>query len=162
MKVVLVVFPIIILFSITNVYGLQDTYQITIDEHNFDISYDFDGTVIDMAIDQELNSLLIGITDTKDSLFQIALPKDMISAENNEFAVLVDQVEVDYNISTDDNASVLQFFVPVDSEEIEIIGTQVIPEFPLGAILVLTTMIAIVMLVTKMGKFRNQVTILSS
>lgn len=139
--------------------GVENTYSLKIDEHSFDISYDFDGTVIAMAIDQELNSLLIGITDTKDSLFQITLPKEMISADNNEFAVLVDQFEVDYNISTDDNDSVLQFFVPAGSEEIEIIGTHVIPEFPIGAILVLIAMIAIVTLVTKAGKLRIRYTL---
>lgn len=158
MKIILVFF-LVILFPLSAVYGLENNYQIKIDEHSFDVSYDFDGTVIAMTIDQELNSLLTGITDTKDSLFQITLPKEMISADNNEFAVLVDQFEVDYNISTDDNDSVLQFFVPAGSEEIEIIGTHVIPEFPIGAILVLIAMIAIVTLVTKAGKLRIRYTL---
>ena len=136
------------------IYAEQSTYQLNVDNHTFEVNYFFDGKVIAMEVDQELNSLLIGITDTKDSLFKITLPQKLISAQNNEFAVLVDQVEVDYNITVQDNASVLNFFVSADSEEIEIIGTHVIPEFPLGTLLVLATMIVIVTLVTKTGKFR--------
>ncbi|MEX0656329.1 MAG: hypothetical protein WD154_02140 [Nitrosopumilaceae archaeon] len=124
------------------------------DDQTFELSYSLDGQVIAMAIDHELNSLLIGITEVKDSTFQITLPQDLISAENNEFVVLVNQIEVDYNISEQDNTATLSFFVPVASEEIEIIGTNVIPEFPLGALMVFATLIVAVTLVTKIGKFR--------
>jgi len=147
-------FILIFFISIIPIYADESIYQLNVDNQTFEMAYSLDGQVIAMAIDHELNSLLIGITDVKDSTFQIILPQSMISAENNEFAVLVDQIEVDYNISTQDNASILQFFVPAGSEEIEIIGTHVIPEFPLGALLVLATMIVIVTLVTKTGKFR--------
>jgi len=147
-------FILISFVSVIPIYAEQSTYQLDIDNQTFEINYFFDGQVIAMAIDQELNSLLIGITDTKDSIFKITLPQDMISAENNDFAVLVDQIEVDYDISTQDNVATLYFFVPADSEEIEIIGTHVIPEFPLGALLVLATMIVVVTLITKTGKFR--------
>lgn len=124
------------------------------DDQTFEVRYSLDGQVIAMAIDHELNSLLIGITEVKDSAFQITLPQDLISAENNEFIVLVNQIEVDYNVSEQDDTATLSFFVPVDSEEIEIIGTQVIPEFPLGVLMVFATMIVAVTLVTKIGKFR--------
>ncbi|MGQ0377342.1 MAG: hypothetical protein ACT4OW_07570 [Nitrososphaerota archaeon] len=135
-------------------YADESKYMLNTNDQTFEIAYSLDGQVIAMAIDHELNSLLVGITEVKDSTFQITLPQNLISAESNEFAVLVDQIEVDYNVSTQDDVAVLHFFVPADSEEIEIIGTQVIPEFPLGALLVFTTMIVIVTLVTKIGKFR--------
>ena len=92
--------------------------------------------------------------ETSDMPFEISLPAELISVENNEFVVLVDWVEVDYDVSTQNEVSILQFFVPVDSQELEIIGTQVIPEFPLGVLMVFTTMIVIVTLVTKIDKFR--------
>lgn len=44
----------------------------------------------------------------------------------------MDGVEVDYDITSDIDSSIITFFVPEFTEEIEIIGTHVIPEFPLG------------------------------
>jgi len=151
----LILFLFVIFFISQNqIYAEESKYMLNTDDQTFELAYSIDGQVIAMAIDHELNSLLVGITEVKDSSFQITLPQDMISAENNAFAVLVDQIEVDYTISTQNDDAVLQFFIPADSEEIEIIGTYIIPEFPLGTILVLTTMIAIVTLVTKTGKYR--------
>lgn len=150
---ILAILPIFLIPQIP-IYSDESKYILNTDEQTFEIAYSLDGQVIAMAIDHELNSLLIGITEVKDSTFQITLPQNLIAAENNEFAVLIDQVEVDYDISIQDNVSVLYFFVPADSQEIEIIGTQVIPEFPLGALVVFATMIVVVTLVTKIGKFR--------
>ena len=138
------------------VYGEKSIYQLTIDENSFELKYDLTGDVIAMALDQELNSLLIGIENTKDSLFSIELPKKMISSENNEFAVLVDGFEINYDIITNENNSVLMFFIQEGNQEIEIIGTYVIPEFPIGSLstLVVTTCLVLILTKIKNKKFR--------
>lgn len=123
-----------------------------IDDNSFDIKYDFDGDVIAMEIDTELNSLLIGTENVKDSQFQITLPNDLISAENNEFAILVNGFEVEYEV-VETVDPYLTFFVPVYTEEIEIIGTYVVPEFPLGTVLTLGSITGIVILLQKSKKF---------
>jgi hypothetical protein len=123
-----------------------------IDDNSFDIKYDFDGDVIAMEIDKELNSLLIGTENVKDSQFQITLPNDLISAENNEFAILVNGFEVEYEV-VETGVPYLTFFVPVYTEEIEIIGTYVVPEFPLGAVLTLSSITGIIILLQKSKKF---------
>ena len=123
-----------------------------IDDNSFDIKYDFDGDVIAMEIDKELNSLLIGTENVKDSQFQITLPNDLISAENNEFVILVNGFEVEYEVGEIVD-SYLTFFVPVYTEEIEIIGTHVVPEFPLGAVLALGSITGIIILLQKSKKF---------
>ena len=87
-----------------------------------------------MAIDKETVSLLIATENVDDSEFKIKLPKDLIRAENNEFAVLVNGFEVEYDV-LDTSDSHLSFFIPTFTEEIEIIGTYVVPEFPLGIIM---------------------------
>ena len=87
-------------------------YHLIVDEHSYDLEYDIDTDVIAMAIDHELNSLLIGIENTQDSTFQMILPTEMISAENNEFAVLVDGFEIDYQITENQSYNVISFFVP--------------------------------------------------
>jgi hypothetical protein len=96
--------------------------------------------------------LLIATENVNDSQFQIKLPNDLIRAENNEFAVLVNGFEVDYEVmeTVDSN---LTFFVPAFTEEIEIIGTFVVPEFPLETVLVLGTISGIIIIVQKSKKF---------
>ena len=123
-----------------------------IDDNSFGIKYDFNGDVIAMEIDKELNSLLIGTENVKDSQFQITLPNNLISAENNEFAILVNGFEVEYEVEETGDTH-LTFFVPVYTEEIEIIGSHVVPEFPLGAVLTLSAIIGMIILLQKSKKF---------
>ena len=152
MKKEFFIFVLVMAFSSNLAYG--STYSLETSDMPFEISYELNGDVIAMAVDENTTSFLIGITNVEDSNFEISLPTELISAENNEFVVLVDGVEVDYDVSAQNDAAMLQFFVPANSQEIEIIGTHVIPEFPLGVLVVLATMIVIVTFVTKIGKFR--------
>ncbi|MEC4848271.1 MAG: PEFG-CTERM sorting domain-containing protein [Nitrosarchaeum sp.] len=125
-------------------------YVLEIGEHEYSISYTVNANVIAMAIDPESKSLLIGLDKTYDSQFFIGLEHDLINAENNDFIILVDGEEVDYQITFDSERSAFEFFVPVGSEEVEIIGTHVIPEFPIGAVFGFIVMISFVMLFAKM------------
>ena len=152
MKKEFFILALVISFSSNLAYG--STYSLETDDVSFEISYELNGDVIAMAVDENTTSFLIGITNVEDSNFEISLPTELISAENNEFVVLVDGIEEDYDVSAQNNVAILQFFVPANSQEIEIIGTHVIPEFPLGVFVVLATMIVIVTFVTKIGKFR--------
>ncbi len=131
-------------------------YVLEIDGQMFLIPYQVHAKVIALAIDPELTSLLIGLEDSSDSIFIIDLKHELISAHNNEFAILVNGLEVDYDIVSDSDSSTFTFFVPSFTEEIEIIGTHVIPEFPFGAIMGLAVLISAVMLVlrTKTPVFR--------
>ena len=130
----------IVLFSIflQNFLAYGESYQLTVDENSFEINYSTTGKVIAMEIDKELFSLLIGLENVeKDSILEIEFTHELISAENNEFAVLVNGYEIDYELSTTDLGSKLTIPIFADTEEIEIIGTNVIPEFPLGILMVL-------------------------
>ena len=140
----------LLLFS--NLSAYAESYSLEIDDEVYDIEYDFNGDVIAMEIDKETFSLLIATENVNDYQFQIKLPNDLIRAENNEFAVLVNGFEVDYEVEETLDSN-LTFFVPVFTEEIEIIGTFVVPEFPLGAVLVLGTMSVIIIIVQKSKKF---------
>ncbi len=132
----------VLIIGTSPIFAEEKKYVLEIDEHVFNILYDVDADVLAMAIDQESKSLLVGIENAQDSQFMISFPKEMIDAENGEFAVLVNGVEIEYEISSDSQDYALIFYVPVDSEEVEIIGTHVIPEFPIGVIAI----IAIVMM----------------
>ena len=149
MKYTILGIGLLMIFWISPIYAISSTYPIMIDEHTYNLQYQIDANVIAMAIDQELNSLLIGIENTHDSLFQIELPTEMISAENDEFAVLVDSYEVTYQIISNDSSNTMSFFVPANSQEIEIIGTHVIPEFPLRIMMGFVLIISLSILISK-------------
>jgi len=136
MKKELIIIAILII-GISPIFAEEKKYILEIDEHVFDIVYEVDADVLAMAIDQESKSLLVGIENAMDSQFMIAFPKEMIDAENGEFAVLVNGVEIEYEILSDSKDYTLIFYVPIDSEEVEIIGTHVIPEFSIGVIVII-------------------------
>ena len=142
------------LFLIQPSVFAENTYNLTVDEHSFDLTYEFSGDVIAMAIDQELTSLLVGIENTKDSLFTITFDNELITAENDNFAILVNGLEVDYDISDDGNSSTIRFYVDEGTEEIEIIGTHVIPEFPIGVFFGFILMTSTVLMITKFRFFK--------
>ena len=124
-------------------------YVLEIDKHTYSISYVLNADIIAMEIDPESRSLLIGLDKTYDSQFFIDLEHELINAQNNEFVILVDGEEVDYKITSDSDSSTFEFFVPIGSEEVEIIGTNVIPEFPVGAIFGFVVMISFIMIFAK-------------
>ena len=123
-------------------------YVLELDEHVYHISYVVNADIVAMKIDPESKSLLIGLDNTYDSQFFIGLEHELITAQNNEFVILVNGQEVDYEITSDSDSSTFEFFVSADSEEVEIIGTHVIPEFPIGAIFGFAVMILSVMIFT--------------
>lgn len=131
----------------------EKNYQLEVDENSFDVKYDFNGDVIAMEVDKELTSLLIGTENVKDTQFQITLPEDLIRADNNAFAVLVNGYDTEYQVTSDTDI-VLTFFVPEFTEEIEIVGTYVVPEFPLGTILVLGSIFGIIVIIQKSKRFQ--------
>lgn len=148
----LIFLSLIPLLLFSNFSAYAESFSLEIDDEVYDIEYDFNGDIIAMAIDKDTFSLLIATENVNDSQFQIKLPNDLIRAENNEFAILVNGFEVDYEVLDTVDVN-LTFFVPAFTEEIEIIGTFVVPEFPLGAVLVLGTISGIIIIVQKSKKF---------
>ena len=145
----------IILFTLlilphSSVYG--EIYHLEVDENVFDVKYEINGDVIAMDVDPGTISLLIATENVEDSEFQITLPNELIRAENNEFAVLVNGIEVGYDVIGSAEPS-LTFFIPAFTEEIEIIGTFVVPEFPLSTVLVLGAVIGIIVIFQKSKNF---------
>jgi hypothetical protein len=128
------IFLLFVIFIFSNYTAYAETYRLEIDENVFDIEYELDGDVIAMATDKETISLLIATENVEDSEFTVKLPNELIRAENNEFAILVNGFEVEYDV-LDASDSHLSFFIPTFTEEIEIIGTYIVPEFPLGVIM---------------------------
>ena len=125
------------------------SHLLVVDGNSYEIPYSVNADVIAMAVDTELDSLLVGLENTHDSIMILDLPHDIIRAEENKFAVLVNGVETEYKLLPGPDGSMIEFFVPAFTEEVEIIGTFVIPEFPLGVM-----MISIILLITTISLSR--------
>jgi len=152
------IFSILLLIFSTPVFAqtpefdeLSDSaqYVLELDEHVYPISYVVNADIVAMKIDPESKSLLIGLDNASDSQFFISLEHELITAQNNEFVILVNGQEIDYEITSDSVRSTFEFFVSAGSEEIEIIGTHVIPEFPIGAVFGFAVMILSVIIFAK-------------
>ncbi len=104
----------------------------------------------------DANSLIIGISTTGDGQLTITLPRGLIDAtigsEDDDFFVLVDGEEVDFEeiATSTDRTLTIQF--PAGAEEIEIIGTMVVPEF--GTIAALILAVAIISIVVVSARSR--------
>lgn len=130
----------------------EDTYQLQVDDKTFPITYEFDGSLISMDVDKQSTSLLVGIKDTKDSEFMISFPSEVLDAQNGDFIVLVDGLETDYSLLYKGDNPTISFPMPQYSEEVEIIGTSVIPEFPFGALAVMIVVTTTIVLLSKQSR----------
>jgi prepilin signal peptidase PulO-like enzyme (type II secretory pathway) len=155
LRILLFFLGIIGVFTIHVVSAEIYTHTFETEGQIFEITYDFDGNLLAIDIDKESTSMLIGVYDVKDSMFEISFPPELLAAEQADFIVLVDGFETDYAIRYDEKTPHLTFPIPALTEEIEIIGTSVIPEFPFGPILVMGIVALVtVVLVQKRAVFR--------
>ncbi|MFQ5969438.1 MAG: hypothetical protein ACE5J2_02965 [Nitrososphaerales archaeon] len=99
------------------------------------------GSVKSADVDRDFASIILAIetSATEDGELMIVLPRELIDSKFNgdddDFIILVNGEETDYqehSASTTERALTIPIFV--GAEEVEILGTQVIPEFP-GAIM---------------------------
>ena len=114
------------------------------------------GKLLGVSPDVEANSLIISIdADTEGSL-TLTIPRSVLDATINggddDFFVLIDGEEVDFDETTSSTDRTLTIAFPAGAEEIEIIGTFVVPEF--GTIAVMILSIAIISIIAISAKSR--------
>jgi len=135
----------------------KPTGTIGVDRTNFVLSYKITGgSVLSVTPDDEANSLVVAIKTTSDGVLTITLPRALIDAKINgqddNFFVLIDGEEVEFEETTTDTDRTLTIAFPDGAEEIEIIGTFVVPEF--GTIAALILAIAIISIIAVSAKTR--------
>jgi predicted secreted protein with PEFG-CTERM motif len=120
---------------------------------DYELGYELTGAkIIRITPDTEMKSLILEIETYSDGELRITLPKDVIDTDEEGFFVLVDGIETNHEaVSDSENWS---FVIPFyhGSEEIEIIGTFVIPEFGTVAVLVLITAISVIVMISAKNK----------
>lgn len=114
------------------------------------------GKIVSITPDVEAHSLIIAMTASQDGSLEITLPRALIDAkmgdQDDTFFVLVDGEEVDFEETTTSTDRTLTIQFPAGAEEIEIIGTTVVPEF--GTIAVMILAVAIISIIAVSAKSR--------
>ena len=130
---------------------------ITIQDSTDLISYEItNGKLINVIPDMDAVSLIVYIESTDDGSITLTIPRSVLDATINngddEFFVLVDGEEVDFEeiITSTDRTLTINFLA--GSEQIEIIGTFVIPEF--GTIAAMILAVAIISIIAISSKSR--------
>jgi len=130
----------------------QEGYQAPLKEPvevqgtDFKLTYAISGgKIIQVIPDLDEKSLMVEIESISNGTLVIKLPREVIDAkfagEDDSFIVLLDGLDVDFDESTTGNERTLTIQYPEGTEDIEIIGTYVIPEF--GGIAVLILMVSL-------------------
>ena len=136
--------------DVTELVGVEDIGENSLLVEGVNVNYTIDGgKIISIVPDIDETSLIIEIRTTSDGELVITLPKDVI---DGIFFVLVDGEEINYGEELNDNSSTLTIPFHDGSEQIEIIGTFVIPEF--GTIVVLVLAISIIAIIAVTSKSR--------
>ena len=143
--------------------GVQTTPEFAMEENEKmsqtimieDHSLDYELTCAEiqsMTPDTEMKSMIIAIKTDCDGELTITLPKDVIDTDENGFFVLVDGDETNHKASSVGEFWTLTIPFSYGSEEIEIIGTFVIPEFGTIAGLVLILAITSIIIISAKNK----------
>ena len=114
------------------------------------------GKLLNIVPDVAAKSLIVSIDATNDGSLTLTIPRSVLDAtindEDDDFFVLVDGEEVDFDETKSATNRVLTIAFPAGAEEIEIIGTFVIPEF--GTIAAMILAVAIISIIAVSAKSR--------
>ncbi len=130
----------------------ENTSQsIMIEDHSLDYELTC-AEIQSLTPDTENKSLIISIKADCDGELTITLPKDVIDTDEEGFFILVDGDETNHKASSVGEFWTLTIPFSYGSEEIEIIGTFVIPEFGTIAGLVLILAITSIIIISAKNK----------
>ena len=116
------------------------------------------GNILNIMPDVDAASLIIQIETTDDGQLTIILPRSLMDAvigdQDDEFFVLIDGEEVDFDETKTSIDRTLTIDFYDGSEEIEIIGTFVVPEFGVISAMVLAVAFISIIAVTAKTRLR--------
>ena len=139
----------------SNVFQLKDPSS----QQTFNVNYTISGgSVKTMTIDAQSLSVIVSINSTSDGTITLQLPRALIdskttSGQDDAFIILIDGAEVkpQSESANNDFRNITVQFLQGD-QDIEIIGTQIIPEFgPIAALVLAIAIVSIIAVSAKTG-----------
>jgi predicted secreted protein with PEFG-CTERM motif len=143
-----------LIVPISNMFQVKDPTS----QQTFDVNYTMSGgSVKDMTIDTQSISLIVSINSTSDGIITLQLPRTLVDAKTNgqddAFIILIDGAEVKPQ-SESANSNYRNLTIPFlqGDKDIEIIGTQIVPEFgPIAALVLAIAIVSIIAVSAKTG-----------
>jgi predicted secreted protein with PEFG-CTERM motif len=137
----------------------SETATLEIGGQEYDIEYMMHGGTLDeLTADPEGNTITAMITADDDGELTIMLPREIVDSIENgqdaDYYVYVDDIleEADDDYGEDVRTLTIQF--EAGTEQIDIIGTSVVPEFgTVAAIVLAVAIVGIIVTTTRYGKF---------
>ncbi|HZS73970.1 MAG TPA: PEFG-CTERM sorting domain-containing protein [Candidatus Nitrosotalea sp.] len=139
----------------SNVFQLKDPSS----QQTFNVNYTISGgSVKTMTIDAQSLSVIVSINSTSDGTITLQLPRALIDSktttgQDDAFIILIDGAEVKPQSESADNdfRNITVQFLQGD-QDIEIIGTQIVPEFgPIAALVLAIAIVSIIAVSAKTG-----------
>ena len=140
---------------ISNIFQVKDPNS----QQTFSVNYTITGgTVNSMTIDAQSISLIVSINSTSDGSITLQIPRTLMDAktssgQDDSFIILIDGAEVKPQ-SESANGDYRTLTIPFlqGDQDIEIIGTQIVPEFgPIAALVLAIAIISIIAVSAKTG-----------
>ena len=140
---------------ISNIFQVKDPNS----QQTFSVNYTITGgNIKDMTIDAQSISLIVSVNSTSDGTVTLQMPRTLIDAktssgQDDSFIILIDGAEVKSQ-SESSNSDYRTLTIPFlqGDQDIEIIGTQVVPEFgPIAALVLAIAIISIIAVSAKTG-----------
>ena len=133
-------------------YTLYYGYHGSIDDTTGD--HTEEPVVTEMIINQDNKSIEVTFEEVPDATdFWVRIPFEVLTAEKEQYQVLVNGEDTGYDLMKMPDAYVVGLIITEETEHVEIIGTQVIPEFGTIAILVLGVSIVGIIYATRRSSF---------
>ncbi|TLX93953.1 MAG: PEFG-CTERM sorting domain-containing protein [Thaumarchaeota archaeon] len=138
---------------VSNIFEVKDPNS----QQTFGVNYTITGgTVKNISIDVQSISLIVSVNSTSDGTITLQIPRALVDAKTNSgqddaFIILIDGAEVkpqSESSNSDYRNLTIQFYQ--GDQDIEIIGTQIVPEF--GSIAALVLAIAIISIIAVSAK----------
>ena len=142
---------------VSNVYQVQDPNS----QQTFGVNYTITGSgngVNKITIDPQSISLIVSINSTSDGSITLQIPRALIDAktsagQDDTFIILIDGAEVKpQSESANGDYRTLTISFLQGDQDIEIIGTQIVPEFgPIAALVLAIAIISIIAVSARTG-----------
>jgi plastocyanin len=143
-----------------NVVSVQDRIAVNYQKFGFNVTTSMtNGGVENITVDPSATSILVTLNTgaTKAGNLTITLPRNLIDSttdtKDKKFVVKVDDEEVKYKaVKLEKGADTqrrLKIPLPAGAAQVEIIGTQVVPEFPLGLAVILAALVSVIVVMTR-------------
>lgn len=142
----------------------SEKFVLEMDENSYVIYYGYHGslddsmeddfmepTVTEVALNQEGKSIEFTFQEVpKKTDFWVRIPFEVLTAEKEKYQVFVNGLDTGYDLMKMPDGYVIGLIISEDTNHVEIIGTNVIPEFGAISILILgVAVLGIVFLVRK-------------